>query len=194
MNIGIFAVQGDFEAHATMLQRLSVPYTFVTKPSQLRSIDGLILPGGESTTMLKFLTEENFLEPIQDFAKTNCLLGTCAGAILLANKVMNPSQYSLALIDVLIERNAYGRQLASHIVWGDFGSQKIEMVFIRAPRILEIGPEVEVFATYEGEPVGVSQGNFMLTTFHPELTENPQVHQHFISQCKLNKKGPHPTP
>jgi pyridoxal 5'-phosphate synthase pdxT subunit len=188
MKVGILAVQGNFEAHACVMRALGVAYHLVNHPKQLSGIQGLILPGGESTTMLKFLLENQFLEAIQEFALAGrCLFGTCAGAILLAKKVLNPEQVSLNLMDIIIERNAYGRQLDSQIVKGDFLGQRanLDMVFIRAPRIVNIGPGVAVFASYQQEPVGVSEQNWLLTTFHPELTASTAIHQLFISKCRL---------
>jgi 5'-phosphate synthase pdxT subunit len=186
MKIGILALQGDFAAHGKMLESLGVPYSLVTEPTQLKDIDGLILPGGESTTMLKFLTEDDFLEKIQEFArKKGHVFGTCAGAILLANEGTDPAQTSLGLVDIAIERNAYGRQLGSHIGVGRLQieqEQDFNMVFIRAPKITRIGESCRIFATYQGLPVGVLSDRVMLTTFHPELSQDSAVHRFFISQ------------
>jgi 5'-phosphate synthase pdxT subunit len=187
MRIGILALQGDFEAHSKMLQRMGISFIFVTHPKHLSGLRGLILPGGESTTLLKFLEEDDFFSALKQFAEAGrCLFGTCAGAILLAKKVIKPSQHSLKLVDVTIERNAYGRQLASHIGVGNYlhKKQNLEMVFIRAPRILQLGPSVNIFATYQDQPVGVIEDRVMLTTFHPELTSNTAIHQLFIEKCE----------
>lgn len=189
MRVGILAVQGDFEAHGNVIKRLGYPFIYVTHPKHLSGIQGLILPGGESTTMLQFLLEDGFLEALQAFAKAKrALFGTCAGAILLAREVINPSQPSLNLLDVTIERNAYGRQLSSHIGLGDYLDKKnhLSMAFIRAPRIKKMGPDVKIFATYRGEPVGVMQDHFLMTTFHPELSEDTTIHQLFIDHCALS--------
>jgi pyridoxal 5'-phosphate synthase pdxT subunit len=186
MKVGILSVQGNYEAHARVLERLGVSFCFVKQPQHLTGLTGLILPGGESTTMLHFLQNDNFLEAIQEFALAGrCLFGTCAGAILLAKEVSKPEQTSLKLVDIAIERNAYGRQLNSQIVRGNFLDQEdnLEMVFIRAPRIIKVGASVEVFATYQGNPVGVIQQNWMLTTFHPEMTSDLSVHNLFLAKC-----------
>jgi 5'-phosphate synthase pdxT subunit len=184
MTIGILAVQGNYEAHARVLTHLNVAYQYIYKPDQLDQVQGLILPGGESTTMLHFLEKDGFLEAIQHFAKSDRpILGTCAGAILLAKEVSNPTQSSLQLVDVSIARNAYGRQVASCITYGEFQnvSEPLEMVFIRAPKITRVGPNVTVFATYQGDPVGVSEGQCYLTTFHPELSaDNFLIHRLFL--------------
>lgn len=187
MKIGILALQGDFQAHANVLQRLNVPFLYVYHPRDLVGLQGLILPGGESPAMLKFLLEDNFLLAIRAFAKEGgFLFGTCAGAILLAEEVINPVQTSLKLVDITIERNAFGRQLASHVGRGDYYDQAnyLEMIFIRAPHICRVGEEVLVFAKYQGWPVGVLQNQCMLTTFHPELTKDNTVHQMFIDQLR----------
>lgn len=186
MKVGILAVQGDFEAHAKTLGRMGIRSIYVTHPKHLSGTKGLILPGGESTTMLKFLAEDNFLEAIHAYAmEDRGLFGTCAGAILLAKKVLNPSQLSLNLIDATLERNAYGRQLSSHIGIGDYFDHKnnLEMVFIRAPRITHMGKNVLVFAQYQNMPVGIIENRIMLTTFHPELTQDTTVHKLFIDKC-----------
>lgn len=183
MKIGILAVQGDFEAHAAMLDRLGAPHTFVKTPGDLTGLDGLILPGGESSTHLKFLAEEGLLEAIRRFsAEGGAFFGTCAGAILLASKVKNPEQASLGLADITVLRNGYGRQLSSEVRFGScrLKDDSLEMVFIRAPIIERIGQSVEVLAESEGRPVLVRQGKVLAATFHPELTEDPAVHKYFV--------------
>jgi 5'-phosphate synthase pdxT subunit len=188
MKIGILAIQGDYEAHGRMLDQLHVEYLYVRRPQHLHGVDGLILPGGESTTMLKFLSENDFLQAIKNFAQTgHYLLGTCAGAILLAKTVINPTQQSLGLVNITIERNAFGRQLASHIGRGHyvFKEDPVEMVFIRAPRICAVGENVTVFASYQNEPVGVESGRCLLATFHPELTQDLSLHEYFIKRLSL---------
>jgi pyridoxal 5'-phosphate synthase pdxT subunit len=190
IKIGVLAIQGDFAAHSRMLRRLAVEAVEVRLANQLERVDGLIIPGGESTTMLKFLTGENLLEPIRQFAlEGKPIFGTCAGAILVAREVLNPPQTSLGLLDLTIERNAYGRQVDSHIspVETKFGGGAMEAVFIRAPRIKAFGTEVEVLATLGDEAVFVRQGNIFAATFHPELTEDLRAHRLFINQvidCK----------
>ena len=183
MKIGILAVQGDFEAHAAMLEQLGVETIEVRKPADLEDCDGLILPGGESTTQLQFLQEEGLSEEILRFAaRGGAIFGTCAGAILLATEVLNPKQGSLKLLDITVLRNGYGRQLASDVVHGRSRLKQdlLEMVFIRGPIIERVGPGVEVLAEYAGNPALVQQGHVMAATFHPELTDDDTVHQHFL--------------
>ena len=185
--IGVLAVQGDFAAHAAMLQSLGATTVEVRTVADLESCDALVLPGGESTTQLQFLQEEGLFEAIKKFAANERpVFGTCAGAILLANKVEHPAQDSLALMDMTVTRNAYGRQMASDVF---FGSSKLEatpmeMVFIRAPIIEKIGRGVEVLAEYGGKPVLVQKGNLLAATFHPELTSDSTVHRHFLGLVK----------
>ena len=189
MKIGVLAVQGDFAAHRRMLARTGVQSVEVRTPSDLEHIGGLIMPGGESTTMLKFLTEESLAEPLRDFARAgNPIFGTCAGAILLANEVTGPAQPSLRLIDITVERNAYGRQVDSFV--GEAESEltggKLEAVFIRAPRIRRLGQGVETLARVDGEPVLVREGNILVATFHPELGGDQQVHRLFVEIAQAN--------
>ncbi len=182
MKIGILAVQGDYEAHAAVLARLGVQHVFVKSPEDLAGVDGLILPGGESTTQLKFLTEEGLLEAIRQFASRGALFGTCAGTILLAREVHNPAQASLGLADLVVARNAYGRQVASEVRSGPskLKTEPLEMVFIRAPIIERVGTGVDVLAECEGRPVLVRQDGVLAATFHPELTHDTTVHQYFL--------------
>ena len=183
MKIGILAVQGDYEAHARMLDRLGADYIFVRTPQEAAQVDALILPGGESTTMLKFLQEEGLEPALRDLhARGAAFFGTCAGAILLAREVHSPAQDSLGFVDLAIRRNAYGRQLASEVRRGStrLKSDPLEMVFIRAPFIESMGPEVEILATDGGHPVLVRQGRMLIATFHPELTDDPTIHEYFL--------------
>jgi 5'-phosphate synthase pdxT subunit len=185
--IGILAVQGDFAAHAAMLHQLGAETVEVRTPEQLKDCDGLILPGGESTTQLQFLQEEGLFDVIRKFAENGgAILGTCAGAILLATEVRNPSQDSLGLLDMTILRNAYGRQLASDVFFGHsrLKAEPMEMVFIRGPIIERVGPGVEVLAEYAGKPALVQQGNILAATFHPELTSDSTVHERFLSLAR----------
>jgi 5'-phosphate synthase pdxT subunit len=183
VKIGILAVQGDFAAHAVRLAELGADTVEVRTVRDLDGCDGLILPGGESTTQLQFLQEEGLFEAVKKFAADGgAVFGTCAGAILLAAEVKSPAQASLGLLDMTVLRNGYGRQLASDVF---FGSSKLtdvpmEMVFIRAPIIERVGAGVEVLAEYGGKPVLVQQGNLMAGTFHPELTQDATVHRHFL--------------
>jgi len=181
--IGIVAIQGDFAAHAAMLQSLGAETKEVRTVADLEECDGLILPGGESTTQLQFLQEEGLAEAIKKFAaKKQPVFGTCAGAILLATKVKNPAQDSLGLLDMTVLRNGYGRQLASEVSSGDskLKAEPIEMVFIRAPIIENVGPGVEILAEYAGKPSLVQKDNVLAATFHPELTSDTTVHRHFL--------------
>jgi pyridoxal 5'-phosphate synthase pdxT subunit len=189
MKIGILAIQGDYEAHAKMLDRLGVPYTFVRTPDDLSGLSGIILPGGESSTHLKVMTEEGLFDALKKFAADGgAFFGTCAGAILLAREVHGPAQASLALLDISLLRNGYGRQLASDVHLGSTSLRKepLEMVFIRAPIIESVGKGVEVLAEDAGHPVLVRQGRILAATFHPELTDDTIVHEHFL---KLARNG-----
>ena len=189
MKVGVLAVQGDFEAHAAMLERLGVEHAFVRTPRDLEGVAGVILPGGESTTQLKFLVEEGLDKSLNEHAsRGGAIFGTCAGAILLARKVLNPQQESLKLADITVIRNAYGRQLASEVRHGAtaISSEPIEMVFIRAPIIERVGPGIEVLATSEGQPVLVRQGHILIATFHPELTADTTVHEYFLHMARRN--------
>lgn len=183
MKVGILAVQGDFEAHGKMLERLGVEHRFVLRPQDLAEVDGLILPGGESSTMLKFLEQEGLRSAIEEFAaRGGAVFGTCAGVILLAKEVRNPAQESLGLADLGVVRNAYGRQLASHVALApsNLREEPLEMVFIRAPVVERVGAGVEVLAEYQGQPVLLREGRVLAATFHPELTEDTAVHQAFV--------------
>lgn len=189
MKIGILAIQGDYEAHGRVLDRLGVPHTFVRTPADLASLTGIILPGGESSTHLKIMTEEGLFGALKKFAADGgAFFGTCAGAILLAREVHGPSQASLALLDISVLRNGYGRQLASdvHMAPTKLRDQPVEMVFIRAPIIESVGKGVEVLAEDAGHPVLVRQGRILAATFHPELTDDTTVHEHFF---KLARNG-----
>ena len=180
--IGILAIQGDYAAHAEALAESGATPVEVRKREELAGLDGLILPGGESTTILKFLERGHLFDDLKQFCSTRPVFGTCAGAILLAREVRNPSQRSLGVLDIVVERNAYGRQIDSSILFSDskLPGEKLEMVFIRAPRIVETGPEVEVLARREGMATLVRQGNLMAATFHPELTTDRRVHKAFV--------------
>jgi len=191
MKIGVLALQGDFDAHRRRLEELGAEVVLVKKPEQLDEIDGLVIPGGESSTFLKLLGDSGF-EKLKAFVRTKPSFGTCAGAILLAKKVENPEQSGLGAIDISVRRNAYGRQIDSSIREGQFRGSPIEMVFIRAPKISRLGPEVEVLAT-EGkdkDPVAVRQGTAMAATFHPELTGDRRIHQVFLDIVKNGHSRP----
>lgn len=180
--IGVLAIQGDYSAHAAALTECGATPVEVRNADQLADLEGLILPGGESTTMLKFLERHNFLEDLRAYCGKRPVFGTCAGAILLAREVRNPAQRSLGVLDIVIERNAYGRQIDSSIVTAETSlpGGPLEMVFIRAPRIVTAGPEVQVLAQRDGLPTLVRQGSTMAATFHPELTVDRRVHRAFV--------------
>jgi len=182
--IGVLALQGDFEAHARALERAGADALEVRSASDLERVDGLVIPGGESTTMWKLLEEENMLGPLREFANRAPVFGTCAGAILLASDVRNPAQPSLGLVDIGIERNGYGRQLDSRIarLQPEGLENEIEAVFIRAPIIRRVGGGVKVLASYQGDPVLVEQGRHLVATFHPELTQDSHVHLRFLDK------------
>jgi len=178
--VGILALQGDFDAHRQAVERAGGRAIEVRTAKELDACDGLIVPGGESTTMLKLLDIENLTEPLRQFAARKPVFGTCAGAILLAHSVTSPVQSSLNLIDIDVERNAYGRQIDSRVARIDAQGRDMEAVFIRAPKILRVGPGGKILATYNGDPVWVEQGRHMVTTFHPELTPDSRVHERFL--------------
>lgn len=179
LTVGVLALQGDFDAHRRRLEELGARVVLVKKPEQFSQIDGLVIPGGESSTFLKLLGEAGF-EKLNEFVRLKPSFGTCAGAILLAKEVENPRQLGLGAIDIGIRRNAYGRQIDSSIREGLFRDSPIEMVFIRAPRIERVGPGVEVLATEGKDPVVVRQGKTMAATFHPELSEDSRIHRAFL--------------
>ena len=182
LTIGVLALQGAFEAHAKTLTALGANARLIRTPAELANLDGLIIPGGESTTFLKFLERGGFLDALQSFVETTPTFGTCAGAILLAKNVENPTQKSLAALDITVERNAYGRQIDSAILTEQTKLEggPLEMVFIRAPRITHTGPKVETLASRDGFPVLVREGHLLAATFHPELSSDPRVHQLFL--------------
>ena len=180
--VGILALQGDFDAHRKAVERAGGRAVEVRTAMELNACDGLIVPGGESTTMLKLLDIENLTEPLRQFAARKPVFGTCAGAILLAHSVTSPAQPSLNLIAIDVERNAYGRQIDSRITRVQAGGEEMEAVFIRAPKILRVGAGGKILATYNGDPVWVEQGRHMVTTFHPELTLDSRVHQRFLER------------
>jgi len=179
MRIGVLALQGDFDAHRRRLEELGAEVVLVKKPEQLDQIDGLIIPGGESSAFLKLLGEEGFAK-LREFVLTRPSFGTCAGAILLAKEVENPKQSALGALDITVQRNAYGRQMDSSIREGQFQNSPIEMVFIRAPKIARIGPGVEVIAREGADPVMVRHNQTLAATFHPELSDDPRIHEYFL--------------
>jgi 5'-phosphate synthase pdxT subunit len=184
MRVGVLALQGDYEAHAKALERAGAEPVEVRTAAELDSVRGLVIPGGESTTMLKLMSYYEMFEPLKEFAAERPVFGTCAGAILIASEVLNPPQASLNLVDLTIERNGYGRQLDSRVVQvaqnGLGGDPELEVVLIRAPIIRRTGGQV--LASYLDSPILVDYGQHMAATFHPELTEDPRVHALFLSK------------
>lgn len=190
MTVGVLAIQGDYEAHKAVLERLGAEVALVRKPEQLDTVDAIVIPGGESSTFLNFLAEHGFLEKLRDFVTTKPTFGTCAGAILLAKEVENPPQQSLGALDIRIRRNAYGRQIDSSILESKtkLGGKPLEMVFIRAPKITATGKGVEVLASKDGDPVLVREGKIMAATFHPELSNDTRVHEEFLKLIANGKQ------
>ncbi|MHC4943088.1 MAG: pyridoxal 5'-phosphate synthase glutaminase subunit PdxT, partial [Planctomycetota bacterium] len=183
------ALQGDFSAHGKIFNRLGVSWREVVKPGDFEEIQGLVIPGGESTTFLKLLDEPLKSQIIALAGRGGAIYGTCAGALLLARKVLNPEQAGLGLLDITIKRNGYGRQAESFVCRRGNGQVEgsdapEELVFIRAPIIQEVGPEVEVLTRVKGAPVFVKQGRIMATTFHPELTADPTIHSRFLQEME----------
>jgi 5'-phosphate synthase pdxT subunit len=180
--VGVLAIQGDYAAHARALSESGAEPREVRKPDQLAGLDGLILPGGESTTVLKFLEKFGFFEALEEFCRKKPVFGTCAGAILLARDVRNPPQRSLGILDAVVERNAYGRQIDSTILTQEteIAGGPLEMVFIRAPRIISTGKGVEILARRDRTPALVQQGTILAATFHPELSNDRRVHELFV--------------
>ena len=192
LRIGVLALQGDFALHVKALARCGVEAVEVRKPEQLADVDGLVIPGGESTTLLKLMDEWHFVPALEKFhAAGKPMFGTCAGLILLARDVQHPRQFSLGLIDVDVERNAYGRQRESFEAHGtamlDGTPTPIEMMFIRAPRIRRVGEGVEVLARQGGDPVMARQGTVLVATFHPEVTGEQAVHRYFCEMVSARR-------
>jgi 5'-phosphate synthase pdxT subunit len=181
MKIGVLAVQGNFREHAAMLRRLGADPVEVRKPEQLQGLDGLVIPGGESTTFMRLMRLYGLEEAVRGFERP--ILGTCAGLIVLDRE-------HLGLLDVDVERNAYGRQVASFEADLDLAgeSDPLRGVFIRAPRVERVGGDVEVLAELDGEPVLLRQGRFLVATFHPELTDDTRVHRLFLDLVRASKK------
>jgi len=184
MEIGVLALQGNFARHCDMLSRIGARWREVRTPEDLRAVNGLIIPGGESTTMLRLMHDEGLFDPLREFVRSNPTFGTCAGVILLAREVRNPAQASLQAMDITVERNAYGRQVESFsdtVAVPSLGPEPVEVVFIRAPIIAATGPGVSVLARHQERPVLVRQGHLLGATFHPELTANTRVHELFLT-------------
>lgn len=184
--IGVLALQGDYEAHAQALSEAEAVPRLVRTAAELSSVHGLVIPGGESTTFLKFLEREGLLEPLRAYVRKQPTFGTCAGCILLAKHVVQPKQASLGVLDATVERNAYGRQVDSSIEMGESSlpGGPLEMVYIRAPRIQKTGVGVKVMALRDGFPVLVRQKQILAATFHPELSADRRVHHYFVQMVE----------
>jgi 5'-phosphate synthase pdxT subunit len=180
--VGVLALQGDFEAHCRALESAGADAVEVRTAAELNGVDALVIPGGESTSMLKLLDIEGLFQPLADFGARKPVFGTCAGAILLAKEVLNPAQVSLGLMDLTVERNGYGRQIDSRIAQILLAGEPAEAVFIRAPIIRRVGEQVKVLAEYQGTPVLAEQGRHMVATFHPELSKGDTVHRRFVEK------------
>jgi len=191
ITIGVLALQGDYEAHARAFANAGARTVLVRKPEELKGLDGLVLPGGESTTMLKFLEKHGFFDTLGEFVATTPCFATCAGCILVAREVLLPKQRSLGVLDATVERNAYGRQIDSTILTlpTALPGGPLEMVFIRAPRITRVGPGVKVLAQRDGFPALVRQGKLLAATFHPEMTSDTRVQQLFLEMVRRHKKA-----
>lgn len=181
MKVGVLALQGAFDAHVQRLKALGAEVCLVRRARELDGLDGLVMPGGESTTMLRHLEREQMFDALAAFVQTHPCFGTCAGSILLAETVM-PAQRSLGALPISVARNAYGRQLDSTVLLApsNLGGAPLEMVFIRAPRITAIGDGIEILAERDGDPVLVRKGHVIASTFHPELSDDTRVHALFL--------------
>jgi 5'-phosphate synthase pdxT subunit len=182
--IGVLALQGDFAKHQAMLQLLKIETVLVKKSKDLHGCEGLIIPGGESTTLTKLIQKCNMYEPIREFAEKHPIMGTCAGAIMVAFSADDQRIEPLQLIDISVARNAYGRQIDSFVTHVDVPflkrSERFKAVFIRAPKISNVGSQVEVLMEFDGNPIMVQERNVLALTFHPELTSDPRIHQYFL--------------
>ncbi len=183
-SIGILALQGDFAKHEERLYSLNVDTIQIKTPEMLQKCDGLIIPGGESTTLTKLMQKYGFYNPIREFAKSRPVMGTCAGMIMVAAHVDDVRVKPLHLIHISVNRNAYGRQIDSFITNVDVpflgNSMAFRAIFIRAPQIREVGPDVETLIECQGEPVMVRHNKILALAFHPELTDDPRIHQYFL--------------
>ena len=184
--IGVLALQGAFDVHARRLAELGAETRLVRKPEDLDGLDGLVLPGGESSTFLWHLEVGGLYDPLDRFVREKPVFGTCAGCILLAKEVLNPAQKSFGVLDATVERNAYGRQNDSVILHAETAlpGPPLETVYIRAPRLARIGPEVQTLASRNGDPTLVRQGRILAATFHPELSDDRRVHELFLDMVR----------
>lgn len=191
MKIGILALQGAFQEHKNILDSLNVNNSLIKTKEQLEDIDGIILPGGESTAMGKLLRDFDILEPLKEKIKNGFpVFGTCSGMILLAEKLSNSEVVHLGVMGIEVKRNAYGRQLGSFETLGDFKGidKKVKMVFIRAPYVENIKEGAEILSVVNGNITAVREKNMLAVSFHPELTDDTSVHEYFLDIVKKNKK------
>ncbi|WP_443862900.1 pyridoxal 5'-phosphate synthase glutaminase subunit PdxT [Fusobacterium ulcerans] len=191
MKIGILALQGAFQEHKNILDSLNIDNCLVKTKEQLKDIDGIILPGGESTAMGKLLRDFDILEPLKEKIKNGFpVFGTCSGMILLAEKLSNSDVVHLGVMGIEVKRNAYGRQLGSFETLGDFKGidKKVKMVFIRAPYVENIKEGAEILSVVNGNITAVREKNMLAVSFHPELTDDTSVHEYFLDIVKKNKK------
>jgi pyridoxal 5'-phosphate synthase pdxT subunit len=189
VKIGVLGLQGAVPEHVKALQKSGAETVVVKRVEQLEGLDGLVLPGGESTTMRRLMDQYDLFEPIKTFANEKPVFGTCAGLILMANQIEGQKGPHLALMDINVRRNAFGRQVASfeaELIIEDVADDFIG-VFIRAPYIMEVGPEVEVLSKYDEKIVAARQGHFLTCAFHPELTEDARFHQYFVNMVQNQK-------
>jgi 5'-phosphate synthase pdxT subunit len=186
--IGILALQGDFDKHAAMLQRMGVPHREVRKVADLAEVDALIIPGGESTTIGRLMARYELDDAIRERARQGMpIYGTCAGMILLAKEIAGSQQERLGLMDIEVIRNAFGSQIESFeadIPFKPFAHRRVRAVFIRAPIVSRVGAGVEVLSEFNGKVVAVQQGKLLATAFHPELTDDDRIHRYFLSWLK----------
>lgn len=192
--IGVLALQGDFAKHLSMLHNLGIETKEVRTSEELESCDGLIIPGGESTVILRQLNFIKMKDNLCEFAKKKPVFGTCAGLILMSNQVQQSSMQPLKLLNIDIERNAFGRQVASFEASVELYLEPkhpkiFHAFFIRAPRIRASGPHIQVLATYQGEPILVREGHHLGASFHPELTTDPTIHRYFIEMIRKQKSA-----
>ena len=190
--IGVLALQGDYDAHASALEEAGARSIPVRLPAQLAGLDGLVIPGGESSALLKLMARDGLYDALKAFAETRPVFGTCAGCILLARRVVRPEQASFGVLNATVERNAYGRQLDSTILAAPttLPGGPLETVYIRAPRIIATGPTVEVLARRDGAPILVRQGHILAATFHPELSADRRVHRLFCTMAAEHAQLP----
>lgn len=188
LHIGVLALQGAFEKHMKVLSSLGVPSTEIRNPEDLKPLNGLIIPGGESTTMLKLMQSEQWTDRLREFGNRRPVFGTCAGMILMGTEVDDPRITPFGWLPVRVTRNAYGAQVNSFIDTGtveDMGaSEEMEMIFIRAPRLEILSDDVEILGTCRNDPVMVQYGSHLATAFHPELTDDTRVHEHWLDRLK----------